>query len=168
MLVNGQCMAVRGQMIRSMGGWEPVAGSVVEDVALARHLAAAGRRVDFLDAGELLTVELYGSLAATWQGWGRSIGLPGTDPIGRRLFDLITLALTLPVPLMRLMIGRPDAIDVIALAARIGTLVGTRTAFARKDLAYWSSPLADAVAVAAVAQSGLTRRHEWRGRTYPP
>ena len=60
LLVNGQCMAVRSETMRSVGGWEAVAGSVVEDVALARHLAAAGQRVDFLDAGELLTGDVAG------------------------------------------------------------------------------------------------------------
>ena len=166
LLVNGQCMAVRSETMRSVGGWEAVAGSVVEDVALARHLAAAGQRVDFLDAGELLTVELYESFSATWEGWGRSIGLPGAQSIWRLLFDLVTLTLALPVPVIRLATGRVDAIDLLALAARFGTLVGTRTAFTRHDLAYWTSPLADAVAVAAVARSACTRRHEWRGRTY--
>ncbi len=143
-----------------------VAGDVVEDVALARHLARRGRRVDFLDAGHLLRVELYGSLAATWSGWGRSIGLPGVEARWRQGADFATLLLTLPLPLLRLVSGRADPIDLIALIARIGTLAGTRTAFSRNDAAYWLSPLADAVAVAAVAASALRRTHTWSGRTY--
>lgn len=165
-LANGQCMAFRRATLLAAGGFEPVAGAVVEDVALARHLADTGRRVDFLDASDLLTVELYDSLAATWHGWGRSIGLPGVEPVWRQLFDVAVLTLTLPLPLARLVVGRPDPIDLVALVARLGTLAGTRTAFTRNDPAYWISPLADLIAVAAVAKSAMTRHHVWSGRLY--
>lgn len=167
MLANGQCMTFRRDAMLAEGGFAPVAGSVVEDVALARHLAGAGKRVDFLDAGALLDVEMYPSLAATWTGWGRSIGLPGVDPIGRRLLDVVVLALTLPVPLVRFVLGRPDPLDLVALAARLGTLAGTRTAFARTDAAYWLSPFADGLAVAALVRSLTQRHHTWSARTYP-
>ena len=165
-LANGQCMAFRRADLLSLGGFEPVAEAVVEDVALARHLAAVGRRVDLLDASTLLNVELYDSFGATWSGWGRSIGLPGVESRGRQLCDVITLALTLPLPLLRLMSGRADPIDLIAIVARLGTLTGTATAFSRRDAAYWLSPLADLVAVAAVTKSMLARTHTWSGRTY--
>lgn len=165
-LANGQCMAFRRSDLLMLGGFEPVAEAVVEDVALARHLASSGRRVDLLDASTLLNVELYDSFGATMSGWGRSIGLPGAESRWRQLSDLATLALTLPLPLLRLGAGRADPIDMIALVARIGTLAGTATAFTRRDAAYWLSPLADLIAVAAVAKSILTGTHTWRGRSY--
>ena len=166
LLANGQCMVFRRADLLASGGFAPVAGHVVEDVALARHLAAGGRRVDFLDAGRLLDVELYGSLGATWSGWGRSIGLPGVERRLLRLTDVGVLALTLPLPTLRLMSGRADVIDAIALVARLGTLVGARSAFARTDLAYWLSPFADAIAVAALAKCAVATTQTWRGRTY--
>ena len=166
-LANGQCMTFRRQSVLAAMGLTAVGSAVVEDVALARYLARSGKRVDFLDAGGLLDVELYGSFADTWRGWGRSIGLPGVDSTSRRMLDVVVLALTMPVPLLRLAVGRPDAIDLVALAARLGTLVGTRTAFDRNDAAYWTSPLADALAVAALATSLLPRPHTWSGRAYP-
>jgi dolichol-phosphate mannosyltransferase len=165
-LANGQCMAFRRQALLAAGGFAAVADSVVEDVAVARHLVNSGRSVDFLDASELLTVELYDSLAATWRGWGRSIGLPGVEPVWRQLLDVAVLTLSLPLPLARLVVGRCDPIDLIALVARLATLAGTRTAFARNDRAYWISPLADLIAVAAVAKSVMTRQHFWSGRLY--
>ncbi len=166
LLANGQCMVFRRATLLELGGLSPVAGALVEDVALARHVARAGRRVDFLDASDLLQVELYESLGATWAGWGRSIGLPGVEPRWRQLADVVMLTLTLPVPALRLAVGRVDPIDLVALAARLGTLVGTSRAFARRDLAYWLSPLADAVAIAALVRSIFARRQEWSGRTY--
>jgi dolichol-phosphate mannosyltransferase len=166
LLANGQCTAFRRAQLLAAGGFEQVSGEVVEDVALARRLAARGWSVEFVDAAELLTVRMYDTLAETWSGWGRSIALPGVEPRGRQLVDLVALALTMPLPLIRLLAGRADAVDLIALAARIGTLAGTRSAYERIDAAYWASPLADGAAVAALAIGMLRRRHVWRGRTY--
>jgi dolichol-phosphate mannosyltransferase len=169
-MANGQCMVFRRDVLLADGGFAPVAGEVVEDVALARHLATAGRTVDFLDAAELLTVRMYESFADTWTGWGRSIALPGVEPRWRQLLDVVVIGLTMPLPLLRLISGRVDAIDAIALAARVGTLVGTRRAYDRADLAYWASPLGDAPAVAALAIGACRRTQTWRGRRYvvPP
>ena len=164
MLSNGQCVLVHRQAFDGWGGMAPVADSWVEDVALVRWLAARGRRVAFVDGCDLVEVEPYDSFAATWSGWGRSLGLPGVDGVGRRLLDVAVLALAMPVPLWRLLIGRADPIDVVAIALRAGTLVGTRRAFARTGPAHWCSPLADVVSVASLAIAVLPRRQRWRGR----
>ena len=146
---------------------ESVRGDVVEDLALARQMATDGARVAFLDAGEMLEVRMFESLADTWRGWGRSLALPGVEPRGRQLFDLTVVALAQALPLPRLLTRRADVVDVVLLAARFGTLAGTRSAYSRVDAAYWSSPLADIPAVIAIAR-GIFRRgpHRWRGRTY--
>lgn len=165
-IANGQCLTFRRRTFLAWGGFGPVATAAVEDVALARHLARDGRRVAFLDASALLAVVPYPSLRTTWGGWGRSLGLPGVDSDVRRAVDVMVLALTMPLPFVRLLTRRADALDLIALAVRAGTLVGTRRAYERRGSAYWSSPLADAAAVAAVALGGFRRRHVWRGRMH--
>ena len=165
-LANGQCMVFRRQTFLAWGGFGPVSTSVVEDVALARYVAGLGNRVAFLDGSALLEVVSYPSFGATWRGWGRSLGLPGLDSDARRVIDVLTLAFTMPVPLGRLLLRRCDVVDLVALAVRAGTLVGTRRAYERHGLAYWSSPLADAAAVAAVGLGGFRRRQTWRGRVY--
>lgn len=166
-MANGQCMTFRRSRLLDAGGMKPVAGEVVEDVALARHLSTAGWSVGFLDAADLLTVRMFESLNDTWIGWGRSLALPGVEPAGRQLFDLAVVLLAQALPLPRLLLRRGDVIDVVLLANRLGTLVGTRRTYDRADLAYWSSPLADLVSVAAIA-GGIARRgtQTWRGRTY--
>ncbi len=166
MMANGQCMAFRRTGLLAIGGFEPVAGEVVEDVALARLLAGQGWRVDFLDAADLLTVRMFESLAETWSGWGRSIALPGVEPRWRQVTEAGVLALALPLPLLRAIGGRADAIDLVLLAARAGTLAGTRRAYAGARAVYWLSPLADPVAVAALLRGALRGRQTWRGRTY--
>jgi dolichol-phosphate mannosyltransferase len=167
MMANGQCMALHRRRFLDAGGMGVVRGEVVEDIALARHRARDGWRVGFLDASDLLTVRMFESLADVWSGWGRSLALPGIEPPRRQVLDLGVIVLAQVLPLPRLLLRRGDVVDVGLLALRLGTLVGTRRAYARVDLAYWLSPLADPLAAIALAR-GIARRgrQTWRGRTY--
>jgi dolichol-phosphate mannosyltransferase len=71
------------------------------------------------------------------------------------------------VPSARLIACRSDLLDMVAVALRLGTLAGTRRSYREVGPVYWLSPLADPVAVAAVAVSTLRRGSRWRGRSYP-
>ncbi len=166
-MANGQCMAFERRWFLETGGMALVRGEVVEDIALARHLATEGWSVGFLDAGELLDVRMFESFADVWSGWSRSLALPGVEPRHRQLFDLAVVVLAQALPLPRLLTRRGDVIDLVLAAFRLGTLAGTRTAYGRNDAAYWLSPLADPLAAFAIAR-GIARggRQTWRGRTY--
>ncbi len=166
-MANGQCMVFERRRFRAAGGMEAVRGEVVEDIALARNLAAQGQRVGFLDASELLSVRMFESFGDVLTGWGRSLALPGVEPPRRQLVDLAVVLLAQVLPLPRLLMRRGDLVDVGLLALRLGTLVGTRRAYERIDAAYWASPLADPIAAAAIAR-GIARRGRqvWRGRSY--
>ena len=167
LLANGQCMAVEREQFLAAGGMGPVRGELVEDVALARHVARTGRRVEFIDGAELLTVRMFESFADTWTGWGRSIALPGVDARARQLADLAVLTAVLAAPVPRLLLRRGDVVDAVAVAVRFGTLVGTRRAYRHPGRAYWCSPLFDPAAVARLALSIARPSRRWRGRTYP-
>ncbi len=166
-MANGQCMALRRQRFVDEGGMEHVAGQVVEDVALARRLASNGWSVGFLDGAEMLTVRMFESLSEAWSGWGRSLALPGVEPRSRQLADLAVVAIAQALPFPRILFGRGDVIDLVLLACRLGTLVGTRTAYERSDAAYWLSPLADMASTVSIGRGIAARgRQTWRGRTY--
>lgn len=165
-LANGQCMAFPRQALLAADGLLPVAGEVVEDVALARHLAAHGWQVAMLDGPELLTTRMFDDLAATWTGWGRSLALPGVEPVHRQLLDLAVVLVAQVLPLPRLLLRRGDLLDVVLAIARLGTLAGTAQAYERRRLAYWLSPTADVPAAVALGFGIVRRRRSWRGRTY--
>jgi dolichol-phosphate mannosyltransferase len=164
MLANGQCMVFRRVLFDE--SFSAVAGHVVEDVAWARLLARRGSKVEFVDAGQLLVVAMYESFADTWRGWGRSIALPGVEARWRQLIDLVILAVVLPLPMVRLLARRADALDALLLAIRVGVLFGTRRAFQRPGIEYWLSPLADGLAWLALARGSVSRHQVWRGRSY--
>lgn len=161
-LANGQCMVARRT---DLIDWlEAVSGEMVEDVALARRVLALGGRVDFLDATDLMVVRPYASIGAVWTGWGRSIGLRGVEPWSRQLLDLVVVVSTLIAPPVHLLRRRGDLVDGVALALRIGTLVGMRRSHADRGVAYWASPLADPLALAAAIIGLLAPAPTWRGR----
>ena len=166
-MANGQCMAFARRRFLEMGGMALVSDQVVEDIALARHLANDGYRVGFLDASELLTVRMFESFGDVWTGWGRSLSLPGVEPRNRQLFDLAVVVLAQVLPIPRLLTRRGDVVDLTLAAVRLGTLAGTRRAYTHNDAAFWLSPLADPLAAFAIAR-GIARRgrQTWRGRTY--
>lgn len=165
-MANGQCMVVDRARLLDAGGFEPVRGNLLEDVALARSLAGRGHDVRFLDGTAVLDVEGYGSLGATWRGWGRSLDLRSVTLPAAQALDLAVVWSTMALPLPRLLTGRGDAVDVAALLVRVGTLVGTRGAYARRGLPYLLSPLADLAVAARITAGTIRPNRSWRGRTY--
>lgn len=165
-LASGQCIAGRRTVL--LAGLRAVSGELVEDVALARHLAARGHRVDFLDATCLMAVRPYRSVGEVWSGWGRSIGLRGVEPWWRQMIESTILVATLVIPPVRVARRAGDVIDVAALSLRFGALVGTRRAYAPRGAAFWLSPLADPVALAATFTGLVRRAPTWRGRRLAP
>ena len=164
-LANGQCLAIEREPFVERGGWRPVAAAVTEDVALARHVAEHGGKTALIDAGADVRVEVD-DLREVVIGWGRSIGLPG---IGRReiALDAMLLTLTMPLPLVRLLLRRADALDVALVAIRLGVAGGTRRAYRPVGMSLWLAPVVDPVAVVAVASASVRRTVTWRDRRLP-
>lgn len=163
-LVNGQCLAARRADL--LAGLEAVCGELVEDVALAQHVRRSGGRVALLDAVDLLTVRPYASVGTVWRGWGRSIGLRGRYSTWRQLVEVAVVALAWSVPPARVCARRADVVDALALAVRVGTVVGLRRAYVDRGAAVWASPLADPLALVATVAGLLDPAPTWRGRSF--
>jgi dolichol-phosphate mannosyltransferase len=165
-LANGQCLVARRGPLLERGGLAPVAGSLVEDVALARHLAALGWRVGFLDGTRILDVDMHDSALDTWRAWGRSLPLVGIDPPARIAAGLAVVWLAQALPGARLAAGRGDGLDRALLALRLGVVAATAGAYRHRGLAHWLSPLADVAVAARLTAAALRPERTWRGRTY--
>jgi dolichol-phosphate mannosyltransferase len=161
-LANGQCIVARRRVLGD--ALRAASGELVEDVAMARFLASNGARVDFLDATDLMIVRPYRSAGEVWSGWGRSIGLRGVEPCWRQVAEVVVLVSTVVAPPVRIVRRAADVIDVVAVAMRVGTLVGMRRAELGRGVAYWCSPLADPVALAAMVNGLIDPSPTWRGR----
>jgi dolichol-phosphate mannosyltransferase len=165
-MANGQLTVFDRRAFLDAGGFRPVAGSLVEDVAVARHLASRGHGVAFLDGTRLVTVEGYGSAVRTLQGWGRSLSLREVTPLPHLLADLAVVwsAMALPVP--RLLAGRGDAVDLVALALRFAVVAATAPAFIRPGPDLALAPLADPLVAARLTAAAVAPSRRWKGRRY--
>ncbi|MEU8266354.1 glycosyltransferase family 2 protein [Sphaerisporangium sp. NPDC049002] len=166
-VANGQCMAFRREAMLAADGFARVRGHMTDDVALARTLAGDGWAVRFLDAGDLLAVDMHESTADVWREWGRTLAMPDvTDPV-RLAGDLAVVWLTTALPVLRLAVGRPTGLDLGLLATRLLLTGALRGSYTRPGLGVLLSPLLDPVTAVRLTQASLRPVRTWRGRTYP-
>lgn len=165
-LSNGQVTAVRRAALLEAGGYALAASHMTDDAALARGLADAGWRVVFRDGTDLVDVRMYESAAETWREWGRSLALPDVTPAPWQAADLAVVWLTMGLPVLRTLAGRPSRVDLALLAVRAALLGPLAGAYARRGVPYWLSPLADPATAVRLTLSALRPARTWRGRTY--
>lgn len=65
----GPFMLFRRSAYGAIGGHRALAGEVVEDLALARRIKAAGLRLRFLLGLDAAELRMYPNFAALWEGW---------------------------------------------------------------------------------------------------
>jgi glycosyltransferase involved in cell wall biosynthesis len=70
---NGQFLMIRRDVYDGVGGHSSVAGEVLEDVALAMRVKAAGQRIWFGSGKGIVQVRMYRSFQAMWQGWKKNL-----------------------------------------------------------------------------------------------
>jgi len=172
--LSGQCLLVRRDAYEGVGGFGAVAGSLVEDVALAGRLKAAGHRLEVRLAPGLAAVRMYGRFGDLWEGLAKNLAEvwgAGTGPLAWQAARTAAgwapwLALAArPGPSARRV---ALAGGLLQLTVRAG---GRLVAGADPRLAV-AYPLADLVLLAVYADSVRRRRtgapRTWKGRTYRP
>jgi glycosyltransferase involved in cell wall biosynthesis len=72
---NGQFLMVRRDVYDAVGGHGAVAGEVLEDVALARNVKAAGYPIWFGSGKGVARARMYRSFGGMWEGWKKNLYL---------------------------------------------------------------------------------------------
>ena len=182
-LANGQCFLSRRALLEQHGGYAPARASFCDDVTLARHLAANGARVGFLDGSRVIQVSAYTSLSEMWREWGRSFDLKDATPTWRRWLDVALVwgvqALPLPMLIVLLMLRAADpavassavwqALVIVngsAFAMRLFMMIALSGSYAERGLSYWLSWLSDLAAAWRLTLSTARTPTKWRGRQY--
>jgi len=70
---NGQFILIEREAYWSLGGHEAIACEILEDVALARSVKAAGLGLRFRYEGELVRTRMYRSFAQLVEGWSKNL-----------------------------------------------------------------------------------------------
>jgi glycosyltransferase involved in cell wall biosynthesis len=168
---NGQFLMMRRDVYDAIGGHSSVAGEVLEDVALAMRVKAAGHRIWFGSGKGIVRVRMYRSFQAMWQGWKKNLyRLMGGTPwaVVREMES------NLPwIPLLLIAAGLKYP---FLLFLGVLLLVGRQTSYGL-DLArnqypfsfifYYAPAVALYVAVLwASYRSHVNGRIQWKGREY--
>ena len=186
-LANGQCFVSRRKLLVQYGGYAPARASFCDDVTLARHLAANGARVGFLDGSKIIQVSAYTSLAEMWREWGRSFDLKDATPVWRRWLDvaLVWAVQALPMPFLAVTAlfaltgvvpehgGQNEMlwqalllVNGSALFIRLFMLWALRGCYAERGWSFWCSWLSDLAAAWRLTLSTAKVPKAWRGRQY--
>jgi len=168
---NGQFLMMRRDVYDSIGGHSSVAGEVLEDVALAMRVKAAGHRIWFSSGKGIVCVRMYRSFQEMWQGWKKNLyrlmgGTPGA--VFREMES------SLPwIPLLLIVAGLKYPfllfLGVLFLIAR-QTGYGfdlARNHFPFSFIFYYVPAVALYVAVLWASYRGHVKgRIQWKGREY--
>jgi len=177
-MANGQCMLMRRDVLECAGGYDVADDSFCDDIRIARHLAARGARVGFLDGPRLLDVTMYPTARETWRAWPPSLHMRDATRLRWRWLDALVLlfAQALPIPMLLLLAlagGGLDAprgmitglwvVNGALLLMRVLLAFATAHSFARRGAPYWLAPLADPFTVLRVTWTMIAPPREWRG-----
>jgi glycosyltransferase involved in cell wall biosynthesis len=77
---NGQYILVKRSTYEAVGGHAAVAASVLEDVALARAVKAAGRNIRFRYAADRVRTRMYRNYHQLREGWTKNLALLFPNP----------------------------------------------------------------------------------------
>ncbi len=166
---NGQFLMVRSDVYDEIGGHKGVAGEVLEDVALAKKLKAAGHRIWFGSGAGVARVRMYRSFGAMWEGWKKNLyllvgGTPGA--VYRELFSVVPW-----IPFALVLLGLKAPIALVAgaglLLARHAVYASTllRNQFRGSYILYYIPAVALYTSVLwASYRAHLRGMVEWKGR----
>lgn len=85
---NGQYILVKREAYDAVGGHAAVACEILEDVALARRLKAAGKKIRFRHAADAVRTRMYRNWPQLRDGWTKNLALLFPRP-GRRAAELL-------------------------------------------------------------------------------
>lgn len=175
---NGQFLLIRKDVYQAVGGHASVAGDVLEDVALARRVKAAGYRIWFGSGKGIVQVRMYRTFSAMWEGWKKNLyPLMGSssEAVGmellRALFPIVAV-LAIAISLW--------GITASALPALIVLLIGTIIILGADALELLRNQFPSTLTWYAIAghllfagvlwasyRSHRRGKLEWKGREYP-
>lgn len=175
---NGQFLLMRRDVYRRVGGHASVAGEVLEDVALAKRVKAAGYRIWFGSGKGMVRVRMYRSFDAMWQGWKKNLYqlVGGTPEAVRKELTMalapVGLAILLAVILTGMTRSLLAGVCMLFIALAV-VLLDYCLELARNgypaSLGLYGLPgrLLYGAVLRASYQSYRQGRLEWKGREYP-
>jgi Glycosyl transferase family 21 len=172
---NGQYLLVSREAYDAVGGHAAVGKSLLEDVALARAVKTAGRRISFRYGGDMVRARMYRSLSQLTEGWTKNLALLFAEPLWLAFCRFSEFVLIVAGLSLLLLANWTKGISALAMAASV--LSGTFWYFfmqrVRRAHFSWPSNLLALLGLPFFAYLLLRSKafHKrgaisWKGRTY--
>lgn len=166
---NGQILAITSSAYRAISGHRGVRGEVLEDLALARAVKAAGKRASVTDGTDLATCRMYDGAQPLIQGYTKSLWAAFGSPLGATA-AAVALSYVYVLPPSAALIARDSRTRTLgfigyAVAVAGRGLCARRTGGRTADA--WTHPLS-ILALDGLICLSLHRRGQrtltWKGR----
>lgn len=169
---NGQFLMIRRDVYEAIGGHRGVAGEILEDVALAHGVKAAGKGLWFGPGQGLVRTRMYRSFGAMWEGWKKNLYLlmGGKPPYVFRELEAVIPWIPLLLILLGIKIPIVALLGVLFLLMRQFTYGSalSRNHYPFRFILYYVPGVALYVGVLwASYRSHLRGKVEWKGREVP-
>ena len=177
----GPFMLFRRSAYEAIGGHRAVAAEVVEDLALARRIKAAGLRLRYQLGVDLVDLQMYRSLAALWEGWTKNWFLGLDRDLFKAAGSAAVVLLLFAGPWLLTLLGawrwlqQPAVLPWLAAAGLLGVLLllalrlWSRWRFGTPLRFWWLSWLGAlliaAIVPASIWKTSTGRGWTWRGRS---
>jgi hypothetical protein len=92
---NGQYILISRAAYDAVGGHAAIAGSLLEDVALARAVKQSGHKIFFRYGGDAVRTRMYRSFAQLIEGWTKNLALLFPSPALLALWRVLEFAVIL-------------------------------------------------------------------------
>ncbi len=177
-MLNGQFILIRRAAYRSVGGHGAVRGSIVEDVALAGVLKAAGCQQETLRGERHAAVRMYQGLRTIRQGFGKNAyAFLAIDPQRGVKVALSSMGAAAVAPLLGLAAGATGALRIGLIAVGVAAWAAQAALLLpwlkRSRVPSWyaalqplSAVVFNAIAIESTVRSVLRLGLSWKGRTY--
>lgn len=172
---NGQFLLFRRDAYEKIGGHTSVSGHLVEDIALARKLRAAGYLVlnrDGTRPGQpiaLVRCRMYHNFRDLWSGFTKNLYPAFDGRLGAFIFFQLFQTVVFLGPFLLLPFFPRDPILWIEIAIILSLRLAMAHRFRQSWLGAILHPVGQALVLAIAANSWLQtvrRRLPWRGRHY--
>ncbi len=172
---NGQYLMISREAYEAIGGHRAVAGSLLEDVALARLLKQSGRTLRFRYGGDAVRTRMYRTLDQMREGWTKNLALLFPHPIRlavRRTLEFLFIAGAgvLSLGMLPSDFGAAMVALLVFALSWIAFLSRIRRAHfgaVESDLAIFGLPVFAFLLVRSERHHRAGGGVQWKGRTYP-
>jgi cellulose synthase/poly-beta-1,6-N-acetylglucosamine synthase-like glycosyltransferase len=162
-VANGQFFAVRRSALDSIGGYQSVKHSVIDDVFLARQLIASGSSGTVINGSDIAETRMYASWKEIKAGYGKSLNKAFGSIVGAVFVTTFLFATTIGTLILGLA-GNPYG--WLGFAAMVGTRVLSALKSRGSVLDSVLHPISIAALIYLIVYSYLVRKTVmWRGRT---